>query len=181
MKKKWLIYSTVLMLGFLLGFKSFVHYYPNILFLGAQNKIGGVENVPKHAKLPDDTSRFVVKPNPDFLYTSCFYNLNEGSLLIEADFNIESYWSVAFYEPNTVNFYVKNNQQWKKADFRLLLTAEEVDENILLEGVETIRSPDVKGLILFRFLVTDTSAHVFSKIEHAQKSIRIRQLIRNQD
>lgn len=179
MKKKGFIYSAVLMLGLLLGFKSFVYYYPNILFLGAQNKIGGVENVPKHAKLPDDTSRFVVKPNPDILYSSCFYNLNEGPLLIEADFNIESYWSVAFYEPNTVNFYVKNNQQWKKADFRLLLTAEEVDENILPEGVVALRSPDVKGLILFRFLVTDTTAQVFSKIEHAQKSIRVRQLKRD--
>lgn len=179
MNKKWLIYSAVLMLGFLLGFKSFVYFYPNILFLGAQNKIGGVENVLKHAKLPDDTSRFVVKPNPDFLYSSCFYNLNKGPLLIEADFNIDSYWSVALYEPNTVNFYVKNKQQWKNTDFRLLLGPEDVDENTFPEDVETVRSPDVKGLILFRFLVTDTTAQVFSKIEHAQKSIRIRQLKRD--
>ena len=67
----------------------------------------------------------------------------------------------------------------RKLIFVYSLAAEEVDENTLPEGVETVRSPDVKGLILFRFLVTDTSAQVFSKIEHAQKSIRIRQLKRD--
>ena len=81
--------------------------------------------------------------------------------MIEADFNIESYWSVAFYEPNTVNFYVKNKQQWKNTDFRLLLTAEDVDENTFPEDVETVRSPDVKGLILFRFWL-QTLLHKFS-------------------
>ena len=68
-----IFFGVVLILGFVMGFKAFVNFYPEILFQGAKKKIGGLENVFRLSNLPDHTSKMVVKPNPDFMYVSCFY------------------------------------------------------------------------------------------------------------
>jgi len=111
--KNIVIYLIALLIGLFLGYKGFVSYYPNILFKGAQKKIGSEINEMRYAKLPDETARFVVKPNPDFLYSTCFYDLEDGPLQLTGDLPDSSYWSISFYEPNTVNFYVENDQQFQ--------------------------------------------------------------------
>lgn len=172
MIKKLTLYGLFVLFGFFMGYKGFIHYYPQLLFLGAKYKIGGKENTLKHAKLPDDTSRFVVKPNPDFLYSTRFYDLTNGPLLIEADVSIDSYWSVALYLPNTVNFYVQNSDALNDDKFQLYLYDKEVDACAPL-GVTKIKPKAPKGLVLFRFLVTDTTTAAYQKIKQAQQSIRV--------
>ena len=150
MIKKLTLYGLFVLFGFFMGYKGFIHYYPQLLFLGAKYKIGGKENTLKHAKLPDDTSRFVVKPNPDFLYSTRFYDLTNGPLLIEADVSIDSYWSVALYLPSTVNFYVQNSDALNDDKFQLYLYDKEVDACAPL-GVTQIKPKAPKGLVLFVF------------------------------
>ena len=173
MNRNWKSYALAFVLSLFVGYKGVILFYPNLLFLGAKQKIGGVENSFKHAKLPDENSRFVVKPNPDFLYSSCFYNLNEGPLLIEANALPTSYWSVALYTPNTVNFYVKNNGASQTTTLRLFLAQREEDRLCMPSGTEFLHAKEAKGLLLFRFLVTDTSSTSFPKIKQAQKNLRL--------
>jgi len=173
MKKNILIYVIALLLGLFLGYKGFIKYYPNILFRGAKKKIGTIENEMRYGKLPDETSRFVVKPNPDFLYTTCFYNLDDGPLQLTGDLPDSSYWSIAFYEPNTVNFYVKNDQQFHSDNLNLLIVNEEDKKPTNVEDFEIVESPSKKGLVLFRLLVTDTSPENVEKFEAIQKSVKV--------
>lgn len=173
MNRNWKIYVLALVLSLFVGYKGFIHFYPNLLFLGAKQKIGGVENSFKHAKLPDENSRFVVKPNPDFLYSSCFYNLNDGPLLIETEALPTTYWSLALYAPNTVNFYVKNNVASQTSELKLFLGQREKDRLCMPSGATFLRAKEARGLLLFRFLVTDTSSISFPKIKQAQKSLRL--------
>ena len=174
MNSNWKSFVLAFALSLFVGYKGFIHFYPNLLFLGAKQKIGGAENSFKHAKLPDEFSRFVVKPNPDFLYSSCFYNLNNGPLLVEAAALPTSYWSLALYAPNTVNFYVKNNVVSKTAKLKLFLAQREEDRSCMPSGAEFLRPKEAKGVLLFRFLVTDTSESSFPKIKQAQKSLHLR-------
>lgn len=173
MIKKLLLYTILVLFGFLMGYKGFIHYYPQILFFGAKHKIGGEVNALKHAKLPDENSRYVVKPNPDFLYSSSFYDLTHGPLLIEADVAIESYWSVALYLPNTINFFVQNSDTANSEHFKLYLSHDKQDDACVPLGMKQLKTKAVKGLILFRFLVTDTTTTNYQKIKRAQQSIRL--------
>ena len=174
MKKSNWIYIIMLLLGFLLGYKGFIKYYPNLLYRGAKKKINRTDNTFGFAKLPNAESKFVVKPNPDFLYSTCFYNLEDGPLHLEGDLPDSSYWSIAFYEPNTVNFYVKNDQQFHSNKLDILIASEgdELPKNA--EDFEIVQSPSKKGLILFRLLITDTSPENLAKFEAIQQSVQVK-------
>jgi len=174
MKKNILIYVIALLLGVFIGYKTFIKYYPNLLFRGAKNKIASADNEIRYGKLPDEKSRFVVKPNPDFLYTTCFYNLDDGPLQMTGDLPDSSYWSIAFYEPNTVNFYVKNDQQFHSDNLNLVILQEGDEKPTNVEDFEIVESPSKKGLVLFRILVTDTSPENLKKFEAIQQSVKVK-------
>ena len=168
--KTLLLYLTFLIAGAFLGNKIALHYFPNMLFAGAKKKIGTAENEFKYAAIPDENSRFVVKPNPDFLYATCFYNLENGPLRLTGNMPDSSYWSIALYEPNTINFYVKNDLELGTNKLDLIITKNAVDK---IGNEQIINSPTDKGLILFRLLVTDNSPENLERYEGFQKSIKI--------
>lgn len=168
--KSIILYLAFLIGGIFLGHKMTLHYFPNLLFQGAQKKIGIAENVFRYAPVPDENSRFVVKPNPDFLYATCFYNLENGPLRLNGNLPDSTYWSAALYEPNTVNFFVKNDLEFSSDNVDLIISEKAVEG---LEKERNIISPSQKGLILFRILVTDNSPENVAKYEAYQKSISI--------
>ena len=61
-------------LSLFVGYKGFIHFYPNLLFLGAKQKIGGVENSFKHAKLPDEKQSFCCEAKSIF-YTAVVFTI----------------------------------------------------------------------------------------------------------
>ena len=75
--------------------------------------------------------------------------------------------------PNTVNFYVKNNAASQTTKLKLFLAQREEDRLCMPSGAEFLHAKEAKGLLLFRFLVTDTSSISFPKIKQAQKSLRL--------
>ena len=168
-----IFFGVVLILGFVMGFKAFVNFYPEILFQGAKKKIGGLENVFRLSNLPDHTSKMVVKPNPDFMYVSCFYNLKNGPLQLTANVSNTNYWSIGLYEPNTVNFYVKNYKKFNSNKLNFLIIHKGYSLPKADDNIEVIKSKTKKGLILFRFLVNSNDD--VKKIKHIQKSIQIKQ------
>jgi len=175
MKRK-LGYLLVLLLGIFLGYKSTLKMYSNILYLGAKKKINKEDNQMSYAQLPTEESRFVVKPNPDFLYVTCFYDLSEGPMNLTGNLPDSTYWSVAFYEPNTVNYYVKNDQEFNSNDLDIILSTNSQQTPPNVEDYEGVQSPSKKGLILFRILVTNHSKENIARIQEHQKSIQIKSL-----
>jgi len=142
-------------IGLFLGYNLFLNKYPDLLYLGAKRKINTEANVIGSRGLPNAETRFVVKPNPDFLYATSFYDLKNGPMRLTGNMPDSTYWSVALYEPNTVNFYVKNDLEFNS---------------------EIVKSPNTEGMILFRILVTDNSPENVKKFQSYSKSIKIEPL-----
>ena len=178
MKKNW-IYLVTFLLGIWIGYRGFLKFYANILYAGAKKKIGAADNEFRFAEIPDENSRFVVKPNPDFLYSTCFYNLDDGPLRMTGDLPDSSYWSISFYEPNTVNFYVKNDLQFHSNEMDMIIAREGDKLPTNKEDFEIVKAPSNKGLILFRLLVTDNSDENVEKYKTIQKSVKIDKLMVN--
>ena len=103
----------------------------------------------------------VVKPNPDFAYGSAFYDISTGPIRIQGSMPDSIYWSVALYQPNSINYYVKNDMQYGQSQFDLVLG--ESDPGI--EGTEYINAPTKEGFLLLRLLVVDKSPANLAKVE----------------
>lgn len=132
-----------------------LHYFPNYVYHRFYDKVtslrGESTNQFSIILAPDEDARLVVKPNPDFSYGSAFFDLSEGPLRLTGDMPDSIYWSVAIYQPNTVNFYIKNDQQYNSSRLDVVITQETLD------GVtsEQITSPTQRGFILVRALIID--------------------------
>lgn len=101
--------------------------------------------------VPDETARSVVRPSPDLLYASCFYNLEDGPLAIEAPIP-ERYWSMQFYQMNTDNFAGISNQrsESKRVGSVVKVTLIRADDDPASYQGEVIQSPTDRGIILLR-------------------------------
>ena len=172
-KKDLIIGIAIFLLGFC--FSSYITplYFPDLLMLGAKKKIGNEENLFKHGELPEAGSNFVVKPNPDFLYSTCFYDLSDGPIKMVGDLPDSSYWSIGIYEMNTVNYFVKNDQQFNSSHLELNLHL--ANQSVADKG-ENIIAPSKKGLILFRILVTDRDPQKIKRITEMQQSIHLEKI-----
>jgi len=165
-----------LIIGFILGYQLFLKKYPNLLYFGAQKKIGAAANEIRSRGLPNADTKFVVKPNPDFLYVTCFYDLKNGPMRLTGNMPDSTYWSVALYEPNTVNFYVKNDLEFNSNQLDMVLTPPNIEGPKNEEDFEIVASPNMEGMILFRILVTDNSPENVKKYQTYSKSIKIEPL-----
>lgn len=103
------------------------------------------------SELPDEEFRTIVRPSPDLLYASCFYNLENGPVVIEAKIP-SRYWSMQFYQMNTDNYAGITNQRGES--YRIgstvnvtLIGSDESPE--AFEG-EVIQSPTQRGIMLLR-------------------------------
>ena len=125
-----------------------IHYIPNIVYAVFHYKIEKNQNIKdneiKHFDIPSDQSRNVVMPNPDFLYSTIFYDLSEKDLNINANMPDSTYWSVSFYKPTTINWFVKNDQEFDTNKLDLTLTLNDSkSENVILFCDATFRTTGV--------------------------------------
>lgn len=171
--KKRLIYGMIFLLFFWIGGELMLNFYGHLLFQVAKGKLGGTENVLRYGDLPDDKARYVVKPNPDFLYVSCFYDLSEGPLRILGDLPDSTYWSVSFFEPSTVNFFVKNDLEFESSRLDISLSSQKMN---FKSAREQIISPNKKGLMLFRILVPDPEPGKLARYKAWQNSIQLKSM-----
>jgi len=153
--KQWILMIVVLVALATSFYYLTLYYFPNYVYHRFQEKVmsapGAEENTFRIIGAPDETSRQVVKPNPDFSYGSAFYNLKDGPHRITGDMPDSTYWSVALYQPNTINYYVKNDLQYMTDTLDVILT------DHLLEGYEQeqIIATTEEGFILVRVLIAD--------------------------
>lgn len=111
-------------------------------------------NVAIFAPRADETSRAVVRPSPDLLYSICAFDLSDGPVRITADVPRDTYWSVSMFAANTDNFFVLNDRQAASGHVDLVLAAVGTTVDVP-PGALRVDAPSTRGLVLSRTLVAD--------------------------
>jgi uncharacterized membrane protein len=134
---------------------------------GIANHAGGF-NIPVAGNLPDATSRTIVKPSPDLLYTACAFDVSKGPVLVGSAPS-PTYWSMALYASNTDNFFVVNDRRAQGAAQFVVLATPNVRDQIpdKYKSFKMVEPPSGKGIALQRYLVV--AQEDFAKIEEVQR------------
>lgn len=104
----------------------------------------------------DASSRTIVRPSPDLLYTSCAFDVSERPLRITAPVP-DSYLSISGFAANTDNFFAINDAQVPAEPGgrkRLDIVLARAGARDLPPGARVVTAPTTRGLILFRLLIT---------------------------
>lgn len=119
------------------------------------------------------SSRSIVMPSPDLLYSLCRFDLSNGPMHITANPQHPKYWSLALYAANSDNFFVRNDQQTqqKPINFWLVQNNDAASRNIAPQDSEVIESPTARGLLLMRIL-TSNYAQEKTAVEAARRTLR---------
>lgn len=112
-------------------------------------------NAMTHGERATARARFVVRPSPDLLYSSCPFDLSRvphGVLRVHADHMPPTYWSVSVFDAETNNVYVVNDRQAKGGAVDFVLSG-----GARLDAVahNQIQISSTRGLVLFRTLIND--------------------------
>ena len=94
------------------------------------------------------------RANPDSIITSMAYDLSDGPVRVAGE-TWPRYWSLSFYQQNSDNFFVVNDQQLESSSFDFLLALEDQDTDAL--GGTKVVSPTAKGIMLIRRFAADAS------------------------
>lgn len=124
----------------------FIAFTPNLIFAIAQARKPKGLNEVIHAGKTDASLRKVVLPNPDFIYSACFYDVAQNDLLITGELaDTSQYCSLAFYDNTVQPYYVRNNLQGFKNKFTIRLSS-------VARAPRTLKAKSRKGAILMRML-----------------------------
>jgi uncharacterized membrane protein len=98
---------------------------------------------------------FIPLVSPDISYGYCSYDI--GSRPVRVRVNLPStYWSLAAYSKNGINFFTINDQQVKTEKLEIVFALEQ-QKNQLEEGTTIVIPPTRTGLFLFRTFVPNRS------------------------
>jgi uncharacterized membrane protein len=117
----------------------------------------GPPNTMLFGKRPDETSRGVVRPSPDLLYSACPFDLSKGPLKITARVPHSTYWSVSAFDAATNNFFVRDDQQIAGDSIEIIA----LRPGMALPPLDAapvrvmLFAPTDKGLFLIRLLIND--------------------------
>ncbi len=129
----------------------FIAYVPAMIFAIAKQRKPQPMNTVITAGKTDASLRKVVLPNPDFIYSACFYDLSNSDLIITGELaDSTQYCSLSFYDDNVQPYYVRNNLQGFKSKFILRLSS-------VNRVQRTLRAKTKQGAVLMRILVTDSA------------------------
>ena len=92
------------------------------------------------------------RANPDSIISSMAYDLSDGPVRIKGE-TWHRYWSLSFYQQNSDNYYVINDQELPAKTFDFVLT---LDPDLPADMAGTpIVSPTQKGIMLIRRFAAD--------------------------
>ncbi len=93
-------------------------------------------------------SRQIVRPSPDFAYSACVFDLNEGPVILTAA-PWNSYWSLSLYAANSDNFFVIDDREAQYgAEITLVQRGRPHPEG----ASQVVESPSRRGVALIRRL-----------------------------
>ena len=163
--KKGLTYLLVVGLTTFFSYNLTIKYLPNLIYGVFHYKMKNDHNINdnelKFYNLPSDKSKEVVMPNPDFLYVTSFYDLKNSPLNLTGKMPDSTYWSVSFYKSNTINWFVKNDKEFKDNHLNIVF----------------IKSPDEKGIMIIRILVEKKDKVSIEFYKSIQKSISLKKIL----
>lgn len=94
------------------------------------------------------------RANPDSIISSMAYDLSDGPVRIAGE-TWPRYWSLSFYQQNSDNFFVVNDQELDSSSFDYVLALDGQDTSEL-SGTPIV-SPTEKGIVLVRRFAADAS------------------------
>ncbi len=117
----------------------------------------GRQNATHFGNRPSETSRLVVRPSPDLLYSACPFDLSKGPLKITARVPHSTYWSVSGFDAATNNFFVRNDQQIAGDSIEIIALRPGTPLPPLDAAPDRVIlfAPTDKGLFLIRTLIND--------------------------
>ena len=110
---RWLAPLITGLMAALIGFWLVLNWVPGFIMDKAMARVetaAGINTV-WHGPPTSEASRNVVRPSPDIIYSICAFDLSEGPVVLHVPWPEDgSYASVSFYDANTNNFAVINDQ-----------------------------------------------------------------------
>jgi uncharacterized membrane protein len=116
----------------------------------------GTPNTIHQGTRPDASSRTVVRPSTDLLYSLCPYDLSRGALLVTSPVPRGTYWSVSVYDADTNNYFVRDDRELR-GSLRLVIYAP--GSAMRAGNGDGVISPTRHGIVIFRTLI-DSEAHI---------------------
>jgi uncharacterized membrane protein len=116
-------------------------------------------NVALPSGRPDHTSRGIVRPSPDLLYTVCLFDVSRGPVILTAPVQ-DSYVSLSGFAANTDNFFAINDSQVApdaegRKRFDAVLLGSVKGSASIPDDATVVAAPTDRGIVLFRSLVRD--------------------------
>ena len=144
----WALAAIVLGVGLHV---ALIYALPHLVMMRVMDRLGAVNTI-HHAARVDATSRAIVRPSPDLLYSDCPYDLSKGALRVTATVPPDTYWSVSAFDSKTDNFFVLDDRNVNgTVDFVLIAKGMIANAGAL----PVVISPTKHGVLLFRTLIDD--------------------------
>lgn len=127
---------------------------PNVIMgtlISRAGEANGINTI-FHGKRADASSRQIVRPSPDLIYSMCVFDVSEGPIKLVAPLPTDTYWSLSAFDDNTNNFFVVNARQLSSNLVEFVLAREDY-QSPTLGGPPVILSPSDTGVVLFRTLI----------------------------
>jgi uncharacterized membrane protein len=116
----------------------------------------GSPNTMHQQSRPTATSRVVVRPSPDLLYSACSYDLSNGPIEVKAVVPAGTYWSVSAFDNATNNWFVHNDRQMADPNLDLVIAPPGSSSSNPPSAQRIVAvSPSMHGLVLIRTLIDD--------------------------
>lgn len=100
-------------------------------------------------------SRAIVRPSPDFAYSTCAYDLSNGPVSIRVA-PWDGYWSLSLYAANSDNFHVVNDREARRGAAIVLVRRRARAPE---DGATYVESPSTRGIALIRRLAPTLDAY----------------------
>jgi hypothetical protein len=141
-----------------------IKYIPNLVHAIAVHRVKKI-NVWVNAGKTDAAMRKVVMPNPDFIYSALFYDVNSHDITVSGYLPDSGYASVAFYDDRCQPYYVYNNLEPNHTGpFTFSLSSRLVK---VIHGLHPLTNT---GVIICRYLLKSDTA--FARIKNYQGELR---------
>jgi uncharacterized membrane protein len=130
---------------------AIIYAVPRMLMNVAIDRVGEGSVGWRVADRVTPLSRTIVRPSPDFQYSACAYDLDQGPIVISAA-PWDAYWSLSLYADNSDNFFVIDDREARYgAEITLVRAGRPHPEDASM----VVESPTGRGIALIRRLAPD--------------------------
>ncbi|MBU6407445.1 MAG: DUF1254 domain-containing protein [Alphaproteobacteria bacterium] len=170
--KKSIGFLLTLIIAALAAHWATVTAFPRLAMSQAMERLGaGGVNAVSHAPRTTASSRAVVRPAPDLLYSVCVYDLWQAPVIIQASPS-PGYWSLSLYDQRSDNFAVFNDQTHPEG---LSVTLVRAGAAAPPGAGLVVESPSRTGIALMRRLAPEEASFAAADAQRQGDSCRAAQ------